>query len=286
MDRNMFESRKSTYHPRSQSFIRFNPLVARVLGSVNAALLFQKMQDYEGMYASADRAFFRTNADLMADCALGRYELQAARKILEERGVYTIFQKPGDQRNWFKVHFEVCDAIIGECNAIAHAEDEAAATPVSYAPVLPEAPLLETRPPLLKTSRPPAGNQTRIRSIEEGEEKSIGETSSPAKARPSDDAEVWAYAEAIGLPREEAEKWLTRNQAIEWKVGKSRLPVKDWKASLRTWKLNYKPYNQQRRPSPSSAAPLPAATPDELAQMRGFLNHAHYLADQAAKVKA
>lgn len=179
----MFSSLKNSYHPRTSAFVRYCPLVARVLGSVNAALLFQRIQDLEAMYASRDRAFFRTNADLMADLSLGRYELQSARKVLEERGVYTVFQKPNDQKNWFKVNYDACDAVLRQCNAIAHEEDQKAVGPVIFAPEVADTPLLETRPPLLETSNTPSGNQQQRRKREEREEEiSLSGTDAPETA--------------------------------------------------------------------------------------------------------
>ena len=68
-----------------------------------------------------------------------------------------------------------------------------------------------------------------------------------AIARPGSESEVWQYAQSIGLPEHEAKKWLDRNEAIGWVTGKAKTPVKDWKASLRTWLNNYNEFQGNKQ---------------------------------------
>lgn len=53
---------------------------------------------------------------------------------------------------------------------------------------------------------------------------------------PSDD-DCRGYAEEIGLPVAEAERFRNYHQSRGWVVGKSSM--KDWKAAMRTWKGNW-----------------------------------------------
>jgi hypothetical protein len=62
--------------------------------------------------------------------------------------------------------------------------------------------------------------------------------------------EVSAYLAEIGVPHL-AEQWLAYYQANGWKIGRN--PMKDWRASCRTWKANER---ANVRGSPARAAPV------------------------------
>lgn len=62
-----------------------------------------------------------------------------------------------------------------------------------------------------------------------------GQRATQNKARPKDALEVEAYAQSIGF-KVNGQHFIDTYEKGGWVYGKSRLPVKDWKACVRTWK--------------------------------------------------
>lgn len=60
------------------------------------------------------------------------------------------------------------------------------------------------------------------------------------KSRPRNYDEWKNYAMSKGLPEEEAEASYDYYESCGWVIGRSRKPVKDWQACVRTWKKNYR----------------------------------------------
>lgn len=58
--------------------------------------------------------------------------------------------------------------------------------------------------------------------------------------------EARSEAKNVGLPLDEADKFLSYHQSKGWIVGKS--PMKDWRAAMRTWKLNFDSFQRPAKP--------------------------------------
>lgn len=56
--------------------------------------------------------------------------------------------------------------------------------------------------------------------------------------KPQTVEEAKEYAKGIGMPPDEVDKWHDHFEANGWKVGRAGIAVKDWKATMRTWKGN------------------------------------------------
>lgn len=87
--------------------------------------------------------------------------------------------------------------------------------------------------------------------VQEGEEEEEGEqkkniSSLPREARPGSFEDVQTYFASLGYPQE-AQPWLDRMTEIGWVVGKAKNPVKDWRASCRTWVNNERKWAHERK---------------------------------------
>jgi hypothetical protein len=100
---------------------------------------------------------------------------------------------------------------------------------------------------------------------------------------PPTDVEVGAFAREIKLPGVEAEKFFNHYRSVGWKVGKN--PMKDWKSALRKWKLTYEGSRQKtgHQNGTTNGRPGTPADLDEIARMKGFQNHEHYMANKEAE---
>lgn len=93
------------------------------------------------------------------------------------------------------------------------------------------------------------------------------------KAKPSLET-IKLQCAKIGLPTEEAEKFLNYQEARGWTIGKSK--IKSWTAALNIWKSNWRPSPQRAATSPtaSNGRPKWAVIKDleaELAELEGRL---------------
>lgn len=62
--------------------------------------------------------------------------------------------------------------------------------------------------------------------------------------------EATAYCELAGLSID-PQDFIDKNEAKGWVIGKTRTPMKDWKATMRTWDRNKKEWEKQsRKPDP------------------------------------
>jgi hypothetical protein len=52
-------------------------------------------------------------------------------------------------------------------------------------------------------------------------------------------AEAEAEAEGIGMPKSEGQAFIDRHQTTGWVIGKAQIPMKDWRAAMRTWRKTY-----------------------------------------------
>ena len=68
-------------------------------------------------------------------------------------------------------------------------------------------------------------------------EDSCPRTNQPKKFKKPTPQEVEEYAQSIGFSLS-GQKFCDSNEAKGWLVGKTRTPMKDWKATIRTWKAN------------------------------------------------
>lgn len=102
-----------------------------------------------------------------------------------------------------------------------------------------------------------------------------------SKAKPESMQEVNDYADKINLPRDQAKAWLDRTKTVGWVYGPSKIPVKDWKASLRTWKKNWLEI-ESRRPSSNGGHSAPTLTAEEA----GKINSGEGLPDYGSPVRA
>lgn len=67
--------------------------------------------------------------------------------------------------------------------------------------------------------------------------------------------ECVAYADSIGLPCLEAEKFVNYHESKGWVVGNS--PMKSWQAAMRTWKLNWQSRMSERLSGNTPPKPKP-----------------------------
>lgn len=80
------------------------------------------------------------------------------------------------------------------------------------------------------------------------------------RAIPPDPKEVWEYAKTIGLTKIDCRAWWDHHAARGWKLGRG-IPMKDWKAALRTWKKKKEEFaKEQGRPVMSSRSVEPMYT--------------------------
>lgn len=65
--------------------------------------------------------------------------------------------------------------------------------------------------------------------------------------------DVAAYAVSLGYGSFDADHFLDHHEMTGWVYGKNRVPIKSWKAAVRTWHRNDRIYAGQRRADPSQA---------------------------------
>lgn len=66
------------------------------------------------------------------------------------------------------------------------------------------------------------------------EELPLAAKVNPAKKARGTQAEMEAFVEELGLPKDDGEYFFHKMEATEWKVGGK--PIKDWRAQVRSWK--------------------------------------------------
>lgn len=100
-----------------------------------------------------------------------------------------------------------------------------------------------------------ATSQSRIEEEEKKKKKKIRARAS--LAIPPKEIEVWEYAKSIGFTKQETRKWWDHHAARGWKLGRG-LPMKDWKAALRTWKSKGREFAREKGgPIPYTATAEP-----------------------------
>lgn len=72
------------------------------------------------------------------------------------------------------------------------------------------------------------------------------------------DIDLKTYASKIGLLPNDTQAWLDHNDTVGWVVGVGRSPMRDWQASLRTWKNNKEKFGRKSNqpPPPDASAPI------------------------------
>jgi hypothetical protein len=74
--------------------------------------------------------------------------------------------------------------------------------------------------------------------IEEREKEKEKESKTAVTRRiPPDPKDVWEYAKTIGLTQQDCRRWWDHHETRGWKLNRG-VPMKDWRAALRTWKGN------------------------------------------------
>ncbi len=80
-----------------------------------------------------------------------------------------------------------------------------------------------------------------------------------SKFTPPTAAEVAAYAAEIQYKDLNPDQFLDHYEMVGWVVGKTRTPMKSWKAAVRTWKRNadlWAAENPSQKPAPTRAQAL------------------------------
>lgn len=178
----------------------------------------------------ADEMFWDGNADELIDALVSADLLEHHPRF---RLIVHNYHKYADQATKRKVerHGLEFAVSVSECLAMTSQQLDVAGLPV---PV------------------PVPESSTRVQSPE-SEDDFFEEAS---KAKPESMQEVNDYADKIKLPRAQAEAWLDRTKTVGWVYGPSKIPVKDWKASMRTWKKNWAEI-EARRPSSNGMSHTP-----------------------------
>jgi len=78
-------------------------------------------------------------------------------------------------------------------------------------------------------------------------------------ARPASCVEAEAYAAEIGLPSSDGAAFFDAKEGNGWKNGKN--PIRDWKATMRTWKANGWLASQQRNGNAANGRPRAEMAP-------------------------
>lgn len=77
----------------SASAVAYNPELARIFGSPNAAILFQQIHYWMDKGSREDGFIYKTKKEIEEETALNRYQQDKARKKLEEIGVLEVEKK-------------------------------------------------------------------------------------------------------------------------------------------------------------------------------------------------
>ena len=93
-------------------------------------------------------------------------------------------------------------------------------------------------------------------------------------------AELEAYAKEIGYGRLDAQRFLDHYEMVGWKVGRVGLPMRDWRAAVRTWRRNERQWKAE-----TTAASEPVESP-EARRARLEKLDARLLAEYAERVAA
>lgn len=91
---------------------------------------------------------------------------------------------------------------------------------------------------------PIIGNQNSDIGIGKGKGKGIGKV----KSRPENIEEVREYLQERNITSFTAEAFLDHQETVGWIYGKNKVPIKDWKAAVRTWEQRHKNQSTQKKP--------------------------------------
>lgn len=100
--------------------IAFHPQLARMLGGINAALLFQQIAFWSNTKADSGSGYgawiWKTQADLESETTMTRYEQEGARSLLRRRGVVEEKRRGVPARLHYRINwrcfFELADAPV------------------------------------------------------------------------------------------------------------------------------------------------------------------------------
>lgn len=160
-------------------------------------------------------------ATMAAICCMCEDKVKQCLKTLEEYGLITRESRPGKSTlfriappNQWVVGTERFNGYPPDGNGGVNNHPQVANPP---------------HPPDGNGGDPPDGNPP------EGDPVRKSKKGGSRFAKPTLD-EVLIYANEIGLPRIEVDKFYDRAESIGWLVGRN--PMKDWRAALRNWKRN------------------------------------------------
>jgi len=94
--------------------IAYHPILAKVLGSVTAALFVSQIGYWSDKGASKDGWIWKTQDEMTDETGLSRYEQETARRIAREKGVLTEQRKGVPARLFYKIDWDALTVLIDE----------------------------------------------------------------------------------------------------------------------------------------------------------------------------
>lgn len=236
--------------------------LTRMLGSMTACALLSYFM-YWSDKTDNPLGVYKTCEDLTRDVGLSKKEQMTARKILVNLGLITETHKRIEHKLYFKFNAEIFDSWFENC--LNNETDNG--TSLSNKNKLTEVPkgnLGECQK--VTSNEVPKGNfdiqrlpkntnkdykhseythdehtqKNSQNSSDEQSDKPTAKTSSRKNfIKPTFD-EVKNYFSELNNhdPEYNAHKFINYYQSINWVIGRSRTPMKDWKAAVRNWALN------------------------------------------------
>jgi hypothetical protein len=204
-------------------YIAFNPAFARATESVSAGVLLAQILNLDSMHGAG---FYRTAEQLRADTGMKEREYKNAKAALIEGGFVTTELKGIPAKLCWSVVWDKIAMVLGEAGAEPETVQATLDTVVQTG--------LDTE---VQDSLDTVV-QTNKKNKEKNKEKG-------SRFAPPTVAQVREYAESHGYKGFDADRFVNYYAAIGWVVGKSRIPMKDWKPAVVGWhfrdrKLNHK----------------------------------------------
>lgn len=106
--------------------VAYNPELAKIFKSINAALLLSQFLHWQGIAdkdESRDGWFWKTRDELYEEIGMGRYEFEGARKILRELGILEEQLRGAPAKNYYRINVEKFDQFILSLTDVQLAEN-------------------------------------------------------------------------------------------------------------------------------------------------------------------
>ena len=106
--------------------VAYNPELAKIFKSINAALLLSQFLHWQGIAdkdESRDGWFWKTRDQLYEEIGMGRYEFEGTRKILRELDILEEQLRGAPAKNYYRINVEKFDQFILSLTDVQLAEN-------------------------------------------------------------------------------------------------------------------------------------------------------------------